>query len=152
VEYIGVRATTLRKDDGEIILIPNSEMYSSVVTIRGAGDRLRMTLKLKIGFDQNPELTKQCALDGLDAVAGIVDSPAPTALVTEFAPSGVSITVTFWIDTNERKPQEIYDQAAIAILAAIRKAGLELFPPEELVLEKPVEIIDERKKKKDALD
>ena len=29
VEYIGVRATSLRKDEGELILIPNGDMYSS---------------------------------------------------------------------------------------------------------------------------
>nr|HMS42799.1 mechanosensitive ion channel [Pyrinomonadaceae bacterium] len=37
VEHIGVRATSLRMDDGEMIIIPNGEMYSEPLTIRGAG-------------------------------------------------------------------------------------------------------------------
>src|SRR5215218_974950 len=46
VEYIGVRATQLRKDDGELVLIPNGDMYSSAITIRGAGAERRMILKI----------------------------------------------------------------------------------------------------------
>ena len=37
VEYIGVRATSLKMDDGERILMPNGEMYSQPLVIRGAG-------------------------------------------------------------------------------------------------------------------
>ena len=35
VEYIGVRATTSRMFDGEIILMPNGDMYSNPLTLRG---------------------------------------------------------------------------------------------------------------------
>ena len=51
VEYIGVRATRLKKDDGEMVLIPNGEMYSNALTIRGAGANRRMKLKISISFD-----------------------------------------------------------------------------------------------------
>ncbi|MCV4785257.1 mechanosensitive ion channel family protein, partial [Escherichia coli] len=50
VEDIGFRATSLRKDDGEIILIPNGEMYASALTIRGAGKRRRMSIKITVGY------------------------------------------------------------------------------------------------------
>jgi small-conductance mechanosensitive channel len=58
VEYIGVRATTLRMDDGEQILMPNGDLYSNPLTIRGAGAERRMNLKISIGYDAEIEQAK----------------------------------------------------------------------------------------------
>ena len=65
VEYIGVRATRLRKDDGELILIPNGEMYSNALTIRGAGAGRRMKLNISVGYEADVEQAKQVIYDVL---------------------------------------------------------------------------------------
>lgn len=129
VEYIGVRATSLRKDDGELVLIPNGDMYSSSLTIRGAGSTRRMNLKLNIAFDADIDKAKKLILDALSSGTGVVKVPPPNAFVTDLAAEGVIITVNFWIDTNESKPREVFDHAAIGILKSLDKAGVELFPP-----------------------
>ncbi len=58
VEYIGVRATSLKMDDGERILMPNGEMYSQPLVVRGAGAARRMKLKISIGYDAEIEQAK----------------------------------------------------------------------------------------------
>lgn len=129
VEYIGVRATSLRKDDGELILIPNGDMYSSALTIRGAGAQRRMNLKFSVAYDEKIDLAKDRTYAAVTEVDGVVTDPKPHVLVSDLASDGVSITVNFWINTNESKPLEVYDRVAIRIVKALKDAQIEVYPP-----------------------
>lgn len=126
VEHIGVRATMLRKDDGENVLIPNGEMYSSALTIRGAGKKRRMNLKFNLPFDTSFDSAKELILKTVMDTDGVVRDPKPTVYVTDYESSGAAITVQFWIDTNEEKPLRVFDRAAIAMIGALKTAGFRI--------------------------
>lgn len=134
VEYIGVRATSLRKDDGELVLIPNGDMYSSALTIRGAGSKRRMNLKFCVGYDEPLEQTKALVKEALNEAAGVVQDPPPRVLVTDLISDGVNVTVNFWINTNEDKPLEVFDRASIGIVDKLNEAGIEMFPPGSMIV------------------
>jgi small-conductance mechanosensitive channel len=123
VEHIGVRATMLRKDDGEAVLIPNGEMYSAALTIRGAGKLRRMTLKFTLGFDADLERAKKIILSTLAKVEGVETDPKANVYVTEFTADGAMLTVQFWINTNENKPLRVFDSVSIEVLKALGRAG-----------------------------
>lgn len=123
VEHIGVRATKLRKDDGEAILIPNGEMYSSALTIRGAGKLRRMTLKFTLGFDVDIAAAKEIILESLKAIDGVTKDPKPNVYVTEFTSDGAMLTTQFWIDTNQEKPLKVFDEVSIRIIEELNAAG-----------------------------
>jgi small-conductance mechanosensitive channel len=131
VEHIGVRATMLRKDDGEAIIIPNGEMYSSPLTIRGAGKKRRMNLKFHLAFDEDLPRAKRLVLDSLSRSEGIVHDPTPNVYVTDFAQEGALLAVQFWIDTNENKPLRVFDTAAIGIINTLRESGIVINPPDD---------------------
>jgi small conductance mechanosensitive channel len=135
VEYIGVRATTLRKDDGELILIPNGDMYSSALTIRAAGTKRRMQLGFSIDYDSDVELAKSSILEAIRGIPGLMEEPAPNTLVSELTADGIRMTTNFWIDTNENKPLQVFDRAAFAIMQALGKAGVQLFPPGTMIVD-----------------
>ncbi|MDI1243318.1 MAG: mechanosensitive ion channel family protein [bacterium] len=126
VEHIGVRATMLRKDDGEGVLIPNGEMYSSALTIRAAGKLRRMTLKFTLGFDADLERAKQLIQDTVTTLAGVEAEPQPGVLVTEFTGDGAMLTVQFWINTNQNKPLQVFDNVSIEVLKALSAARYEV--------------------------
>jgi small conductance mechanosensitive channel len=137
VEYIGVRATSLRKDDGELVLIPNGDMYSSALTIRGAGSKRRMNLKFCVGYEEPLEKTKALIRKALDQAAGVVQDPPPRVLVTDLISEGVNVTVNFWINTNEDKPLEVFDRASVGIVNRLNEAGIEIFPPGSMIVKHP---------------
>lgn len=122
VEHIGVRATMLRKDDGEAVLIPNGEMYSSALTIRGAGKLRRMTLKFTLGFGADIETAKAIILKTIGEVEGVVQDPKPNVYVTEFTADGAMLTVQFWIDTSGHRPLTVFDKVSIEVLKALNEA------------------------------
>jgi small-conductance mechanosensitive channel len=155
VEYIGVRATSLRKDDGELLLIPNGDMYSSALTIRGAAAKRRMTIKFNLGYDVEVTQAKDTALEALAATEGVVSDPKPNVYVSDLAPEGVLITANFWLDTNESKPLTVFDRAAVSIMRALHNAEIELFPPGSMIVQQPktndVEA-DEKPKERNAFE
>lgn len=126
VEYIGVRATRLRKDDGELVLIPNGEMYSNALTIRGAGAGRRIKLKITIGYEAEIERAKEVILAVLQSLDGVMNEPPSNVVVTDLTPDGVNLSVYFWVDTDKNSPLQVFDQAASMIKKDLSKAGIEL--------------------------
>jgi small-conductance mechanosensitive channel len=139
VEYIGVRATSLRKDDGELILIPNGDMYSTALTIRGAGASRRMNLKFNLGFDIDLEKAKDVVCNALLSTEGVVGEPRPTVRVAELTGEGAVVNCNFWINTNESRPLQVFDQAAIAVVNELGREGIELFPPASMIVQRAPE-------------
>ncbi len=135
VEYIGVRATTLRMDDGEKILMPNGEMYSQPLTIRGAGAERRKKLLINIGFDSDVEETKAQILSVLHETEGVVNEPKPSVYVTDLTADGVNVSIYFWINTNENSPLAVFDRVATNVKKVLSRANVEIFPPSAVVVQ-----------------
>ena len=155
VEYIGVRATHLRKDDGELVLIPNGDMYSSAITIRGAGAERRMILKISIGYDSDIIQTKEIIQNVLKSAEGVVDEPKPSVVVTDLTGDGVNLSIYFWINTDQHRPLQVFDSVATEIKQGLTQAEIEMFPPSSVIVQTPdkeslpIEELQANKKKKD---
>jgi small-conductance mechanosensitive channel len=137
VEYIGVRATQLRKDDGELILIPNGDMYSSAITIRGAGAERRMILKISIAYDADIGQAKEIITDVLKGTEGVVEEPKPSAVVTDLSADGVNISIYFWLNTNTHKPMQVFDNVATEIKKSLDNGGIAMYPPSSVIVQPP---------------
>lgn len=135
VEYIGVRATTLRMDDGEKILMPNGDMYSNALVIRGAGAERRKKLQFSIGYEADIKRAKSSILECLHDLDGVSDDLKPNVYVTELASEGVRLSVYFWINTNTHKAIEVVDKVATVIKEALSRADIELYPPGSVIVQ-----------------
>ncbi|MGD9562156.1 MAG: mechanosensitive ion channel family protein [Pyrinomonadaceae bacterium] len=131
VEYIGVRATSLRKDDGELVLIPNGDMYSRALTIRGAGANRRMNLAFCVAYQATLERVKVLIMEALGSTDGVVNDPAPNVIISDLTPEGVAVKVSFWINTNHDKPLEVFDRASIGIVEKLNAAEIAIYPAEK---------------------
>jgi small conductance mechanosensitive channel len=137
VENIGVRATKLRKDDGELVLIPNGDMYSSAITIRGAGAERRMLLKISIGYESDIGQAKEIIGRVLRMSEGVVSEPKWSVVVTDLTGDGVNLSIYFWINTDKNKPLQVFDEVATQIKTNLGEAGIEMFPPNSIIFQAP---------------
>jgi small-conductance mechanosensitive channel len=135
VEYIGVRATTLRMDDGEKILMPNGEMYTNALVIRGAGAERRKKLQISIGYEADIGRAKSAILKGLDDLDGVSNDLKPNVYVTDLASEGVKLSVYFWINTNTHRAIEVTDRVATRISDSLSKSDIELYPPGSIIVQ-----------------
>jgi small conductance mechanosensitive channel len=137
VHYIGVRATSLRKSNGEIILIPNGDIYSSPLKVRRAGTSYPMSLKFSVGYDADIEKTKSLVKSTLLESGSVVNDPAPRVAITELSSEGIRVTANFRINSNENRPLVVFDEVASRVLETLAGAGIEIFPPSSVYMEKP---------------
>jgi small-conductance mechanosensitive channel len=135
VEYIGVRATTLRMDDGEQILMPNGDMYSNALVIRGAGAERRMKLNISIGYEADIKHAKSNILSVLENLDGVIDEPKSNVYVTDLASEGVKLSIYFWINTDTHKAIDVVDTVATAIKESLSRADIELYPPGSVIVQ-----------------
>jgi small conductance mechanosensitive channel len=147
VEYIGVRATSLRKSNGEVILIPNGDIYSSPLKIRRSGASYPMSLKFTIGYNSDVEETKRITRSTLLESNSIVSEPPPKVVITDLESDGICVTANFRINSNENRPLEVFDEAASRVLDVLSDARIEIFPPTSTILQQPK---DELNSTKDA--
>jgi len=120
VENVEVRTTTLRTEDGEEVLIPNSLVYTSTIVNRTRFPARQFTVSTRV-----PDAT---ALDGLaDRVRDRVralnevlsDPPPVTALVP--APDGsVALEVRYWLEYREHDPLTVRSAVSQRVHEAIQ--------------------------------
>lgn len=137
VEYIGVRATRLKKDDGEIILIPNGEMYSNALTIRGAGAGRRMKLQVSVGYETDVDNVKAIIFNVLKNLKDVENDPTSKVVVTDLTSDGANLAIYFWVNTDKNSPLQVFDQVASGIKKAVADAGIELYPPNTVIVQEP---------------
>lgn len=128
VEYIGVRATRLRMDDGEGILIPNGDMYSNALIIRKSGSARRVKLQISIAYDAKVTKAKDLILGVLEKTEEVVADPTPSVYVTSLAPEGITLSVYFWVDTEKHSPLKAFDNVASSINRELREARIKIYP------------------------
>ncbi|MCS6874343.1 MAG: mechanosensitive ion channel family protein [Pyrinomonadaceae bacterium] len=128
VEYIGIRATQLKKDDGELVLIPNGDMYSTALTIRSAGTEKRMVLKLVISYDADLLKAKKITEQAVSGVEGVSKERAVKVFVTSFLSEGVEITAFFWVRTEVFSTLQVFDECAVRVKENLEAVGIEIFP------------------------
>jgi small-conductance mechanosensitive channel len=146
---IGLRATRLGMYDGEQILIPNGQMYSSALMIREAGALQRVKIDIVIDYESTVSGAKEKILASLDELDGVVADPAPKVFLTDLATEGIRLTVYFWVDTDDNSVMDLYDSASTGINRTLRDAGVKLFPPKPFVMEEKPAHSGKRKDKED---
>jgi len=134
VEEIGVRATRLKMDDGERILIPNGDMYSNALIIRGAGSNRRMKLKISVSYKSSIKRVKEVIQKVLFEAEGVENDPKPNVYVTDLASEGVNLSIYFWINTDLNSPIGVFDDIATKIKESLNQSGVVLYPPTVAVL------------------
>ena len=101
VEKIAVFSTTLKTGDNREIIIPNSNIYSGVITNFSARDTRRIDLVIGIGYDDNIQQAKDVLTDILEAEDRILKDPAFAIALGELADSSVNFNVRPWVKSAD---------------------------------------------------
>jgi small-conductance mechanosensitive channel len=134
VERIDARATLIRTYDGQLVVIPNSDIYTRAVTVRTAFPKRRSEYDVGIGYGDDIERAQAIILETLGQIPGIHKDPAPEALPWELDGSTVNIKVRWWTDSRRSNVVEGKSRAIAAIKKALTENGIDLPFPTRVVL------------------
>ena len=135
VRRIRVRATEIETFERASVIIPNSELITGVVkNWTHANTMGRITLKLGVGYDSDPEQVRDLMLECADEHPQVVDVPPPRALLLNFGDSALEFELRCVVADFDRSlivKSDLY----FAILKRLRTAGISIpFPQREVRL------------------
>jgi small conductance mechanosensitive channel len=135
VEAIESRATIIKTYDARRVVIPNAEVFTKSVTVNTAYEKRRSEHVVGIGYGDDIEAAKRVILDAVRGVEGVLDEPAPDALVTELADFSVQILVRYWVSPpSHTNMLHVRDQVISAIKRILNEAGIDMPYPTHQVL------------------
>ena len=130
VEDIQIRATTIRTYDGRKVVIPNSQLYTSTMTVNTAYSQRRLEFDVGIGYENNIIDAQQVILSVLKAAPTVSKLAEPSVIATALADSSVVLRVRWFIDdgTQTNRVASI-NEIIILVKEALEKANISIpFP------------------------
>jgi small conductance mechanosensitive channel len=124
VEDIDLRVTRLRDFDGELVLIPNADVFThSIVNLTRLGKR-RTRVVVGIDYRDDHDAARQVLLAAVREVPGVLPDPAPEVLVTELGDSSVDFEVAYWSAPDMLTVRRTRDAVLRACKSAVEAAGM----------------------------
>lgn len=139
VEDIKIRATVIRTYDGRQVVIPNSDLYTSALTVNTAYKQRRLQLAVGIGYADDIDEAKAQIMQALDSSDTVSKNASPTIIAVNLGDSTVDLVIRWFIDdgTQANKVKSI-DQVLIKVKTALDSAGIDMpFPVRTLDLSDP---------------
>ncbi len=132
VRRISVRATEIETFDRANVIVPNSELVTSVVTNwTHSNTTSRIILKIGVSYDSDPAKVREILMDAANAHPQVMKAPAPTVLLLGFGDNALEFElrcIVANVDTSLSTKSDLF----FAILRDFRSLGIEIpFPQRE---------------------
>lgn len=134
VQGISIRETKITTYDGELVVIPNRDVYKNVIDVHTYNDNHRLEFNVGIAYENDPAEAIEVICSALDRVPNVQSDPAPMAIVSELGVSTVNITAYFWTTAYRLHSLTTKDAAIREVKAALDRADIEM-PAEIVVLQ-----------------
>jgi small-conductance mechanosensitive channel len=128
VEGITIRETRIRQYDGQLLLVPNRDVYKNVIRVQTSKTERLLTFVVGVAYDADLQSVRRVVLDALRDVDTVAAEPPPEALVQQLGESAVEIGVRFWSNSHQLSAVRARDDAISAVKAALDAAGIDLPP------------------------
>ena len=124
VEEIALRSTQIRTYQGELVVMPNSVVFTSPVQVMTGGPKRRTDLA--IGVDYNTPLPEAVRVlqAAASSVEGVADIPSVEVDVTSFGDSSIDLVVRYWTQSEKKNVRRSQTQVMIALKQACDRAEI----------------------------
>lgn len=141
VEEIDLRVTRLRSFDGEMILIPNIEVFQNpIVNFTRQGAR-RAHLFVGVDYRDDHDSAREVIRAAVARVEGVHNEPPPEVWLAELGESSVDFELVYWTAPQRLLSRRVQDRVLAAVKTAIADAGMTIpWPIRTLVMDSRVEI------------
>jgi len=126
---VDLRATQLKTLDGQDVLIPNGQVFSSpIVNFTHAPER-RAEIEVGITYTSDLDKVARVALDAIQQLPFVLKQPKPSVAFHTFGDSSINFTVYYWYNGLELLPPAALDPGVRAIKNAFDLADITIpFP------------------------
>lgn len=126
VEKINFRTTQIRTYQGERILIPNANVFTSAVQVQTAYPSRRTDLGVGVDYNTPLEDAANLLQDTIEQLEGVLPSPVVEIDLVGFGDSSIDFIVRYWTEPQQAQVRRIQTKAIIAIKKAFDKADINI--------------------------
>ena len=129
IRRINLRATHIDTPQGQLVVIPNREVFQNTVTNYSTGMR-RVDLAVGVSYGDDLEKVRAVTLDAVRSVTDVLKDRKIELFFEEFADSSINFVVRFWIKF-ERQAHFLHarSEAIMSIKRAYNEQGITIpFP------------------------
>jgi small conductance mechanosensitive channel len=126
VEGIDIRTTQVRTYEGELVIIPNSTVFTNAVQVRTAYNTRRTNLG--VGVDYNTPLAEaqQILERTINGVEGVLSDPPVEIDLVNFGDSSIDFVVRYWTKPQQKVFRQVQTRAVLAIKKAFDEADISI--------------------------
>lgn len=128
------RATILLSFDGNHIRIPNATVFKSRIVNFTRNDERRFVFELGVASDSDLALARQIALETVQGLPFVLQSPAASAWIETVGDSTVTLQMAAWIAQHETSIVLARGEAIRSTMLAFESAGIVMPEPGMRVL------------------
>ena len=124
VDEIDLRVTRLVDYDGELILVPNADVFTkTLVNLTRRGKR-RSRVAIGIDYRDDHERAREILREVVTDVEGVLAVPAPEVLLVELGESSVNFELRYWTLPDISSVLRTKDRVLSAAKTAVEAAGM----------------------------
>ncbi|ATG42113.1 Small-conductance mechanosensitive channel [Phaeobacter piscinae] len=142
IEAITVRDTHIRQTDGQLVVVPNAQLFHNAVTVRTNKELRRATLICGIAYGENVDAARSVISEAVRNVDMVRDDVRDIQVFAKtFGASSVDFEITWWTGSEPLDIRASRDQVVAAVKSALDDAGIEIpFPYRTLTVNEPVPV------------
>jgi len=133
VVNINTRDTILRTFDGEVVIIPNMNVFSTEITNLSDLPESRRTVRVRVEYDENIAEASQKILQAIKGVQGVLEEPAATVLAEELGSNEVTLVARYWLNQTTHNPLEVHSNVVRAIKETLEREQIHVPRPVQMV-------------------
>jgi small conductance mechanosensitive channel len=126
VERVETRATIIKTFDGQRIVIPNSEIYTSAILVKTAYAIRRSEYDVGIGYGDSIENATKIIHDVLAHNKAVETQPSADVRTVDLAASWVTLRVRWWVDSTKNDIYKTQSEVLTAIKIAFDQHGIDM--------------------------
>ena len=134
VANVDLRATEIYTFDGQNVLIPNGDVFTTPIKNYSRFDNRRVDINVGVAYDSDLDLVRKIALEAISSIEGVLPDPAPVLVFNNFGDSSIDCTVYLWINTKNTGYLDTMDAGIVSINSAFKTNGIDIPFPIRTVL------------------
>ncbi|CUS47852.1 MAG: potassium efflux channel KefA [Idiomarinaceae bacterium HL-53] len=136
VQELKSRYIVLRDRNGVDTLIPNENLITNeVINWSYADTNVRLRVQVDVSYEDDIEKALEIVRECARVSERVLQDPPPNALLKEFAESGITLELRFWVADPENGRENVSSQIRLAIWRAFKEHGITIpFPQRDVYL------------------
>lgn len=119
VEEINLRDTILRTFQGQMVIIPNKDVFQNPIENFSLLGKRRLDLNIGVSYGEDLEQVKQVTFEALKGMEHLAADEQVTMFYQEFGGSTINFMLRLWIDSPE---QAVYLNVGSEAIIRLKKA------------------------------